>query len=169
MDVQLLSEYLEFISVEKGLSDNTISAYRSDLLLFIDYCVQSGIYDPDSVSRNLLNSYEFQRQFIKSKKKYKFMKKIRQKQILLESQDINNNNLEYNIFTENKNMKKKDSTKFENVNNKILTYTNKNKNLMNTIKEKEEENINSKNSNIDSKNLLNKKRKNIIYKKVKYL
>ena len=98
---------------------------------------------------NLLNSYEFQRQFIKSKKKYKFMKKIRQKQILLESQDINNNNLEYNIFTENKNMKKKDSTKFENVNNKILTYTNKNKNLMNTIKEKEEENINSKNSNID--------------------
>lgn len=57
MDVQLLSEYLEFISVEKGLSDNTISAYRSDLLLFIDYCVQSGIYDPDSVSRNLLNSY----------------------------------------------------------------------------------------------------------------
>lgn len=57
MDVQFLSEYLEFISVEKGLSDNTISAYRSDLLLFIDYCVQSGIYDPDSVSRNLLNSY----------------------------------------------------------------------------------------------------------------
>lgn len=57
MDVQFLSEYLEFISVEKGLSDNTISAYRSDLLLFIDYCAQSGIYDPDSVSRNLLNSY----------------------------------------------------------------------------------------------------------------
>ena len=57
MDVQLLSEYLEFISVEKGLSDNTINAYRSDLLLFIDYCVQSGIHDPGSVSRNLLNSY----------------------------------------------------------------------------------------------------------------
>ncbi len=57
MDVQFLSEYLEFISVEKGLSDNTISAYRSDLLLFIDYCVKSGIHEPDSVSRNLLNSY----------------------------------------------------------------------------------------------------------------
>lgn len=57
MDVQFLSEYLEFISVEKGLSDNTINAYRSDLLLFIDYCVQSGIHSPGSVSRNLLNSY----------------------------------------------------------------------------------------------------------------
>ena len=31
---------------------------------------------------NILNSYEFQRQFIKTKKKYKFMKKIRQKKKL---------------------------------------------------------------------------------------
>ena len=105
---------------------------------------------------NLLNSYEFQRQFIKSKRKYKFMKKIRQKKILLDSQDLNNNQTEYNIFTENKNMQynnklhlKENSIKSSKVNKKILTYTNNQKNIMSIIKEKEEENINSKNFNID--------------------
>ena len=38
MDIQLLSEYLEYIEVEKGLSLNTVDAYRRDLTDFINFC-----------------------------------------------------------------------------------------------------------------------------------
>ena len=38
MSMQILSEYLEFIEVEKGLSQNTIEAYRRDLSDFIEKC-----------------------------------------------------------------------------------------------------------------------------------
>ena len=36
--MQILSEYLEFLEIEKGLSQNTIEAYRRDLTNFIDVC-----------------------------------------------------------------------------------------------------------------------------------
>ncbi len=57
MDIQYLSEYLEFVEVEKGLSLNTIMAYRSDLTSFLDYCKVKGITDITHISRNILNSY----------------------------------------------------------------------------------------------------------------
>jgi integrase/recombinase XerD len=38
MSMQLLSEYLEYLEVEKGLSVNTIDAYRRDLSAFVDGC-----------------------------------------------------------------------------------------------------------------------------------
>ena len=57
MDIQYLSEYLEFVEVEKGLSANTIAAYRSDLTVFLDYCSERGISDVADISRNNLNSY----------------------------------------------------------------------------------------------------------------
>ena len=57
MDIQYLSEYLEFVEVEKGLSANTIAAYRSDLTVFLDYCSERGISDVAEISRNNLNSY----------------------------------------------------------------------------------------------------------------
>lgn len=37
MDIQYLSEYLEFIEIEKGLSQNTVDAYRRDLSAFFDF------------------------------------------------------------------------------------------------------------------------------------
>ena len=90
---------------------------------------------------NILNSYEFQRQFIKTKKKYKFIKKIRQKKFLLESQSINQTG--YNIFTENKNLNytnklyfKENSIKSSKA-KKLLTYQNKHKNRMSIIKEED--------------------------------
>ncbi len=57
MDVQNLSEYLEFLDVEKGLSINTIEAYRRDLSEFISYCEISGIEDMNSVRRTDINTF----------------------------------------------------------------------------------------------------------------
>mgnify|MGYP007101886971 FL=1 len=95
---------------------------------------------------NILNSYEFQRQFIKTKKKYKFIKKIRQKKFLLESQGLNQT--EYNIFTENNNLNYTNKLYF-NENSiksskakKLLTYQNKHKNRMSVIKEEEDSKYN---------------------------
>lgn len=57
MDIQLLSEYLEYIEVEKGLSLNTVDAYRRDLTEFIDFCALNGAGDIVDINRNHLNSY----------------------------------------------------------------------------------------------------------------
>lgn len=57
MDLQLLSEYLEYAEVEKGLSENTIEAYRRDLTGFIDYCTDAGGNNFSDIGRNLLNSF----------------------------------------------------------------------------------------------------------------
>ena len=38
MDIQYLSEYLDYLEVEKGLSKNTIDAYSRDLSVFMDFC-----------------------------------------------------------------------------------------------------------------------------------
>lgn len=57
MDIQYLSEYLEFLEVEKGLSSNTINAYRRDLTDFLDFCSDKGINNVIYISRNHINSY----------------------------------------------------------------------------------------------------------------
>lgn len=57
MDIQYLSEYLEFIEVEKGLSANTVNAYRRDLSGFLDFCMNKGIIGVEYITRNHLNSY----------------------------------------------------------------------------------------------------------------
>lgn len=57
MDIQYLSEYLEFIEVEKGLSSNTVNAYRRDLTGFLDFCMDKGIMGVEYITRNHLNSY----------------------------------------------------------------------------------------------------------------
>ena len=57
MDIQYLSEYLEFIEIEKGLSENTVSAYRRDLGNFLDFCCEKGIIGVEFITRNHLNAY----------------------------------------------------------------------------------------------------------------
>ena len=92
---------------------------------------------------NILNSYEFQRQFVKSKRKYKFMKKIRQKKLSLEKSSS-----EFNTLTSNDTNKNIIETKLNTDNEiksqakKSLTYTNHLKNNMSTIKEEETPNNN---------------------------
>ena len=100
---------------------------------------------------NILNSYEFQRQFIKSKKKYKLMKKIKERKILLEKENPSeyknlteniNNNLNYNNLGGINNSIQTFKAK------KVLTYPNHKKNMMSVIKE--EENINNNDFDIST-------------------
>lgn len=52
--MQILSEYLEYLEVEKGLSNNTVEAYRRDLADFIDTC---GCENFNQIQRTNINSY----------------------------------------------------------------------------------------------------------------
>lgn len=57
MDIQFLSEYLEFIEVEKGLSQNTVEAYRNDLISFFEFCQFRKVSSIDKISRSDLNAF----------------------------------------------------------------------------------------------------------------
>ena len=54
MNTQILSEYLDFLEIEKGLSENTLEAYRRDLTDFFDFCNDTDIND---IQRTQINSY----------------------------------------------------------------------------------------------------------------
>ena len=53
MNMQILSEYLEYLEIERGLSNNTIDAYRRDLSYFLDICN----CDLDSIQRSHINNF----------------------------------------------------------------------------------------------------------------
>ena len=57
MDIHYISEYLEYLEVEKGLSKNTIEAYNRDLIAFIDFCSAKGYSEIVQISRADLTSY----------------------------------------------------------------------------------------------------------------
>ena len=54
MFYQTIGEYLEYLEIEKGLSENTIDAYRRDLESFADECETEQLSD---VNRMSINSY----------------------------------------------------------------------------------------------------------------
>jgi integrase/recombinase XerD len=57
MNIQYLAEYLEFLDVEKGLSANTVEAYKNDLSYFFDFCVARGASEINKIERSDINSY----------------------------------------------------------------------------------------------------------------
>ncbi len=57
MSVQTLSQYLDFLEIEKGLSENTIEAYRRDLTDFLDFCAGKGMDDLNKIDRSHINGY----------------------------------------------------------------------------------------------------------------
>lgn len=52
--MQILSEYLDFLEIEKGLSQNTLDAYRRDLGSFFDFFEDIEL---DNLQRTHINSY----------------------------------------------------------------------------------------------------------------
>ena len=52
-----LSKFLNYITVEKGLSHNTIEAYEEDISKYISYLEKADIYSPDRITINILREY----------------------------------------------------------------------------------------------------------------
>lgn len=57
MSIQTLAEYLEYLEVEKGLSVNTIDAYRRDLSAFLELCTNLGAEELTQIQRTHINAY----------------------------------------------------------------------------------------------------------------
>ena len=57
MSIQILAEYLEYLEIEKGLSQNTVDAYRRDLSEFWDFCNTQNVEELENVSRNTISLY----------------------------------------------------------------------------------------------------------------
>ncbi len=57
MSMQVLSQYLEYLEVEKGLSSNTIDAYRRDLTAFLDFCTTLDAEELTQIQRTHINSF----------------------------------------------------------------------------------------------------------------
>ncbi len=53
----LLEEFLSYLTIERGLSKNTISSYGTDLIHFIEYLATKGINDVDKVTRQDIMAY----------------------------------------------------------------------------------------------------------------
>lgn len=51
----MVSDYLSYLEVEKGLSENTITAYKNDLFLFFEYF--NKISSPENITRGHLSEY----------------------------------------------------------------------------------------------------------------
>ncbi len=57
MIIQQISDYLEFLEIEKGLSGNTILAYRSDIFSFLDFLTEEEILSASDIQRKHFGSY----------------------------------------------------------------------------------------------------------------
>ena len=55
----LVDEFIHYLSVEKGLAENTLSSYRRDLLSFIDFLESKNISKLTQISRSELGDYLF--------------------------------------------------------------------------------------------------------------
>jgi integrase/recombinase XerD len=53
----LLEEFLDYLYVERGLSRNTLQAYRHDLTAYIDYLTELKISDPDSIEPQKVSEF----------------------------------------------------------------------------------------------------------------
>jgi len=54
-----IEEFINFISVERGLANNTLLAYRRDLNTYAQFLSKRGIKDPDAVRREDISKFLF--------------------------------------------------------------------------------------------------------------
>jgi len=55
----LIKEFITYLSVERGLARNTLSAYTRDLEKYTAHLEKAGVKDPDKVSRDQVTGYMF--------------------------------------------------------------------------------------------------------------
>jgi hypothetical protein len=80
--IKYLTKLEQMNFIDKSQSDYLKNKVNKESIMDNYYITSKNI-------ENILSSLEFQRQFMKTKKKYKYMKKIRQKKIILSSKNIN--------------------------------------------------------------------------------
>jgi len=54
---ELIEQFLSYISVERGMANNTLSSYKRDLYRFADFLKSKKIDSIDKVSRQVINSF----------------------------------------------------------------------------------------------------------------
>ncbi|MGI9861220.1 site-specific tyrosine recombinase XerD [Moorella naiadis] len=54
---ELIDEFLYYLVVERGLAENTLASYNSDLQQFLQYMEKAGIKNPEDVTRGLMVAY----------------------------------------------------------------------------------------------------------------
>ena len=54
---QYISNYIEYLNIQRGLAENTLLAYRTDLFSFIDFLYSLNVIDINSVKRIHINMY----------------------------------------------------------------------------------------------------------------
>jgi integrase/recombinase XerD len=56
---EFIDEFMNYLSVERGLAKNTLLAYRRDLTKYIDYLSQKGVKASNSVSREHVSNFMY--------------------------------------------------------------------------------------------------------------
>lgn len=54
---ELLDEFINYLSVERGLSKNTITSYKADLVSFLGYLESKGLGNIDNIKRDSITNY----------------------------------------------------------------------------------------------------------------
>jgi integrase/recombinase XerD len=54
---EFLSEYIEYLFIERGLSQNTELSYRQDLLHFIEFMEKNAVSNFEKLTRSIINAY----------------------------------------------------------------------------------------------------------------
>ena len=56
---EFINEFMNYLSVERGLAQNTLSAYRRDLSKYIDHLSQKGVKSTSQVKREHVSDFMF--------------------------------------------------------------------------------------------------------------
>ena len=57
MFMQVISEYIEFLEIERGLAENTLEAYRRDIVQFFDFIIVHNIKNIKQINRSHINLF----------------------------------------------------------------------------------------------------------------
>ncbi len=52
-----VEDFIEYLILERGLSDNSVSAYKTDLISFLEFLAQKKIESYSSINRNNIIDY----------------------------------------------------------------------------------------------------------------
>ncbi|MFH1584463.1 MAG: site-specific integrase, partial [Actinomycetota bacterium] len=53
---KVLRDFINYITVEKGLSQNTIDSYRRDIIKYLNYLQDSEIKSLDNIKREVISN-----------------------------------------------------------------------------------------------------------------